>query len=187
MFNKDLLLIDEETSGLDPQKHEIIQLAGVLLDKKTLREKASFNSYIKPRKWRQRDLKSMAVNKITWEQLKAAWDIKTVLRQFNRAFKKPVILAYYVGVNDINFLKAAYKKAGLRYPFDYHTFNIWGLFYPFLALQNKLSNRKEFTGFSLKDMLAYFKIPKPTRLHDALVDCRAEAEILRRVLKAIKK
>lgn len=187
MFNKDLLLIDEETSGLDPHKHEIIQLAAVLLDKKTLKEKAVFNSYISPKKWRSRDLKSMAVNKISWNQIKNAPDLKTVLQKFNRAFRKPVILAYYVGVNDINFLKAAYQDAGLRYPFDYHTFNIWGLFYPILALKNRLNNRKEFSGFSLKNMLSYFKIPQPKNLHDALVDCRAEAEILRRVIKVLKK
>ena len=33
-FKKDLLLIDLETTGLDAGKHEIIQIAAILLDKK---------------------------------------------------------------------------------------------------------------------------------------------------------
>ena len=64
-FKKDLLLIDIEATGLDPKRHEIIQLAGILLDKKTLKEKKSFNAYIRPRKWSVRDKASMKVNKIT--------------------------------------------------------------------------------------------------------------------------
>src|SRR4051812_14401979 len=38
MFNKDILLLDIESTGTDVTKHEIIQLAAILLDKKTLKE-----------------------------------------------------------------------------------------------------------------------------------------------------
>ena len=38
-FERDILLIDTEFTGFDIDKHEIIQLAAVLLDKKTLKEK----------------------------------------------------------------------------------------------------------------------------------------------------
>ena len=38
-FYKDILLIDLETTGLDAGRHEIVQIAAVLLDKKTLKER----------------------------------------------------------------------------------------------------------------------------------------------------
>ena len=44
MFNKDLLVLDIESTGTDVTKHEIIQLAGILLDKKTLKEKKVFSN-----------------------------------------------------------------------------------------------------------------------------------------------
>jgi DNA polymerase III epsilon subunit-like protein len=66
MFNQDILLVDIEATGLDPQKNEIIQIAGVLLDKKTLAIKKDFNSYIRPTKWSNRDPEAMKVNKIPW-------------------------------------------------------------------------------------------------------------------------
>ena len=54
-FKKDLLLIDLETTGLEAGRHEIIQVAAVLLDKKTLKEKEAFSSYVKPVNWQRRD------------------------------------------------------------------------------------------------------------------------------------
>ncbi|HEX3099771.1 MAG TPA: exonuclease domain-containing protein, partial [Patescibacteria group bacterium] len=65
MFNKDLLMLDIEATGIDVTKHEIIQIAGVLLDKKTLKEKKSFTSYARPRNWGSREAEAMAVNNIT--------------------------------------------------------------------------------------------------------------------------
>ena len=39
-FKRDILLIDTEFSGFDvPKKHDLLQIAAVLLDKKTLKEK----------------------------------------------------------------------------------------------------------------------------------------------------
>lgn len=185
-FKKDLLLIDIEATGLDAERHEIIQLAGVLLDKKNLREKKAFCSYIKSAKWRNRDPESMAVNRISYDAVKNAPELKSVLKKFNRAFGKNIVLSYYAGVMDIVFLQEAYKKCKIKWPFDYHYFNIWGTFYAYLAARGGLNNKKEFCGFCLEDLVKKFRLRvDKTRLHDALVDCRAEAEVLRKVVKNI--
>lgn len=186
MFNKDLLLLDMEMTGTDVTRHEVIQLAAVLLDKKTLKEKKSFSSYIKPKFWKRRDPESMAVCNITWDDLKDAPDLKTVLTAFNKTFGKNVLPTMYGGNLDIIFLPAAYRTAKIKYPFEYHTFNIWPLFYTFMAKKGKLTNKKRFVGFSLEDLAKHFKIPPTKDRHDALGDCRFEAEVLRKAVKAIK-
>src|SRR6185369_5443613 len=100
-FKRDILLIDTEFSGFDvPKKHDLLQIAAVLLDKKTLKEKKSFNCYVKPTHWKTRDKASMAVNKISWEMVKDAPTLKQAIRNFNKAFPKNVIQAFYVGYND---------------------------------------------------------------------------------------
>src|SRR5690242_57087 len=147
MFNKDLLLIDIESTGLDDGRHEIIQLAAVLLDKKTLREKKAFTSYIKPTKWKNRDPEAMAVCKITWDMVKDAPSLKTTLGTFSQHFPKNVILSYYGGPMDMDFLRAAFKKSGLNFHFDYHYLNLWPIFYSYFAVKNKLTNKHKFTGF----------------------------------------
>ena len=185
MFNRDILLIDIEATGLDSNKHEIIQLAGILLDKKTLKEKVTYSSYIKPVKWKNRDPEAMAVNKLTLSDLKGAPSAKQVAKEFDEIFPKNVILAYYGGVLDIDFIRALYKEIGRKQPFDYHFFNLWGLFYPYLAKTGGLTNKKRFAGFTIEDLIKKFKI-KPEKRHDALGDCRVEAEILRQIMKRLR-
>ncbi len=182
-FKKDILLIDCEFSGFDTQKHEILQLAAVLLDKKTLKEKKFFSSFIKPTHWDQNDKESMAVNKISLQMVKAAPSLKGVIKKFNRIFGHNVILAFYVGYNDKRFLLEAYGKSKIKWQFDYHYFDLWSFFYPYLAMKNGLKSRKDFAGFGLEYLIKKFKIGiKKSQLHDALVDCRVEAEILRKII-----
>lgn len=181
-FKKDILLIDLETTGLDSSRQEIIQLAAVLLDKKTLKEKEVFNTFVKPSHWGKRDPESMKVNGIAWDQVKGAPTLKKALADFHQLFGTDVVLAYYGGPVDMDFLRAAYKKVNRRFEFDYHYFNLWPVFFTYLAKRNKLKNAKKFTGFTLEDFMKEFKIKSENR-HDALEDCRIEAEILRKILK----
>ncbi len=181
-FKKDLLLIDLETTGLDASKHEIIQIAALLLDKKTLKEKGVFSSYIRPSRWKNRDLESMKVNGIKWDQVKDAQGLQKVLYQFDELFHpKSVILSYYGGPVDMDFLRIAYKKVKMDWNFDYHYFNLWCVFYAYLASKNLLKNKKKFAGFEMEDLMKKFIIKSQNR-HDALEDCRIEAEILRKLL-----
>ena len=187
-FKKDILLIDTEFSGFDLDKHELLQVAAILLDKKTLKEKKSFSTYIRPTpaRWKHRNRSAMAVNRITWEQVKNAPSLKNALRKFDKTFGHDVIQAFYVGYNDKRFLMDGYRRAGLKWQFDYHYFELWGFFYPFLAVQNRLTSIKDFAGFGIEAMLKMFKIPQPDNLHDALTDCRVEAEILRKAINQMK-
>src|SRR6185369_6547606 len=126
-FKKDILLIDTEFTGFDINKHELLQLSAVLLDKKTLKEKKHFNSFVKPTpsRWKQRQPAAMAVNRITLSQIKNAPALKEVIKQFDRMFGHNVILAAYVGYNDKRFLLESYRRCGQKWQFDYHYFDLW--------------------------------------------------------------
>lgn len=186
-FKRDILLIDTEFSGFDvPKKHDLLQIAAVLLDRKTLKEKKSFNTFIKPSKWKSRDMESMAVNKITWEMVKNAPNLKQAINKFNRAFPHDVIQAFYVGYNDKRILMDAYKRANVTWPFDYHYFDLWALIYGYLAKHNKLKSKKDFAGFGLEYLIKILNIKiDTTQMHDALVDCRLEAEVFRKIVKSL--
>jgi DNA polymerase III epsilon subunit-like protein len=184
MLPKDLLLVDLETSGLDPAVHDMIQIGAVLLDKKTLKEKKAFSSFVKPVNWKKRMEESMQINKIDYSQLKDAPNSLEVLNDLTElADPKKVILSYYVGTLDIDFLKATFKRNKQNFPFDYHFLNIWGIFLAYAYKHGLMTNKKQFAKFGLEDLIKHFKIDIPEEsLHDALVDCRVEAEILRRIM-----
>lgn len=186
-FKRDILLIDTEFSGFDvPKKHDLLQIAAVLLDKKTLKEKKFFNTYIRPTKWQSRDRASMKVNKITWDMVKDAPSLKQAIKKFNRSMPHNVIQAFYVGYNDKRILSESYTRAGVKWPFDYHYFDLWALFYAYLAKKNQLKSKKDFAGFGLEYLIKKFKINiRKNQMHDALVDCRLEAEVLRKIIKLV--
>jgi DNA polymerase III epsilon subunit-like protein len=185
-FHKDILLIDLECTGLDSSKHEIIQIAAVLLDKKTLKEKRFFSTYVRPTKWKNRDPEAMAVNKIKHEQLKLAPSLGQAMDEFSKLFDpKKVILSHYGGPLDMDMMRTAYKKCHKNFTFDYHYFNLWGLFFSYMSAKDKVFHKKKFTGFSLDDLLAYFNVKIPDGRHDALTDCRVEAELLRNVMSKL--
>lgn len=186
MFKKDLLILDVETTGLDFTKHEVIQIAAILLDKKTLKQKKVFNEFIKPTKWRNRDPESMAINGISLDILKNAPSLKTVLQKFRKTFGNKVTLTPYGTILDTLMLRIAFKQCGMKYDYDYHVFDVWPLLYTYMAKKRLLNNPKYFAGFSLDDAAKHFKIKVPNGRHTALVDCQIEADILRRLVKAIK-
>lgn len=186
MFKHDLLMMDLEFSGVDDNKHEIIQIAGVLLDKKTLKQKKAFASYVKPKNWKGRDPEAMAVNNIVWDDLKDAPDIKTALRKFLKTFGTDVTITIFGGRLDIVFLSKAFSNQKLKYPFDYHTYDMWPLCYTFMAKRKLLKNRNRHHGFSLENVGDYLRVPRMDGRHNAVGDCMYQAEVLRALLKVIK-
>ncbi len=186
MFKKDLLVLDIEATGLDHDRHELIQVAAILLDKKTLKEKKRFDSFIKPTRWKNRSKEAMAVNNITWDQLKDAPSLKTVLKKFQKTFGTQITFAPYGTILDTLMLRVAYKECGMRYPFDYHIFDIWPVVYIYMAKKKLLNDKTRFAGFGLDSAAKHFKIKVPGGRHTALVDCEVEAEVLRQIIKRIK-
>ncbi len=186
MFNKDILIVDIEATGVDFNKHELIELGAVLLDKKTLKQKKSFQSFIKPKRWKDRDPEAMAVNNISWDALKKAPSLKSVLQKFESTFGTDVIIAPYGTILDTALLRVSYRESKMAYTFDYHVYDIWPLAYTYMAKNNLLTNAERFSGFSLEDIAKHFKIPTPQDRHTALSDCRLEAAVLRKLIKAYK-
>lgn len=186
MFHRDILIIDIEATGVDLQRHELIELGAVLLDKKTLKEKKSFESFVKPQHWGKRDPEAMAVNNITWQELKAAPTITTVLRKFKKTFGTNVMVGNYGTILDTAMLRKSFREAHIIYPYDYHVFDIWPLCFLYMAKRKKLTNKQKFSGFSLEDIATDLRIKVPENRHSALADCRLEAEVLRKLVKRIK-
>lgn len=185
MFNKDLLILDVEATGADFSKYELIQLGAILLDRKTLKEKKSFETFIKPKHWDIYEPEAMAVNKITWEDVKGAPGLKTSLQKFEKTFGSNVIIAPYGSILDTAYLRMGYKQCKMAYPFDYHVYDIWPLAYTYMARHKLLKNKTRFSGFSLEDIANHFKLAVPAGRHTALADCRLEADVLRKLLTVL--
>jgi len=177
-FIKDVLLIDFETTDIDPEKANPVQLAAILLDKDTLEEKRVFSSFIK------QDLKdanpqALKINGITEQQLAYAPSQNEVIDMFVKKMGTDVLLASWVQYLDRAMLFKMLKSAGLdstMYDY-YHYLDIWPVAYIHLAKQGYRG------GVRSNDMFKFKSFGMPPRgTHDALEDCRFAAEILRKIL-----
>ncbi|MBX4205449.1 MAG: 3'-5' exonuclease [Candidatus Doudnabacteria bacterium] len=175
-FIKDILLIDFETTDIDPEKAQPLQLAGVLLDKTSLQEKDSFSSFIK------QDLKganpiALKVNGITEEVLRSAPTQNEVIDSFIKKFGKDVLLASWVQYLDRAMLYKMIKTANIDVTsYDYyHYLDLWPVGYIYLIKQG-------YTG-GIRSEEMFEALGMPARgTHDALNDCRITADILRKIV-----
>jgi DNA polymerase III epsilon subunit-like protein len=187
MFTRDLVIFDTETTGVDVAQHEIMQIAAIRLDKSTLQETDRFTSYCKVTRWENRSLESMQMTGIAEETLKDAPDMSVVLEQFERKFPQAdIFLTAYNLVFDYVFLLDAYRKLGKTIPYDPHGIDIWPLAYFYWCqTPNHPINPNKPWGFSLADIASMLGIRPEGKFHDALTDCRVEAEVLRLLLKKL--
>jgi hypothetical protein len=56
-----------------------------------------------------------------------------------------------------------------------------------MAMHKKLTNRKRHLGFSMEDVGDFLKVQRMEGRHNAVGDCLYQAEVLRALLKAMKK
>jgi DNA polymerase III alpha subunit (gram-positive type) len=173
-FARDILLVDIQTTGNNPEKDFALQIAAILLDKDNLLEKDNFSSYIKhPFSQTTNDqiVQTLGIPKEMWMR---SPNLKEVIQKFNAKFPLNVTLASQNTTN-ILFLKDLYMQARVPYEFDYHILELWTLAYVFFARQNL---KKIPTAETLA---TYFKVPRGND-HSAFDNCRLHAELLRKLM-----
>jgi DNA polymerase III epsilon subunit-like protein len=163
-----VLVFDLETTGLDPARHAVIEIGAVLLDENLLPIE-EYSSLVSP--WDGAEImpESMAVNRISMEELRGAPDFRAVTAEFHRKFGAADPLPWLAGWNvwfDVAFLKAHYERAGMRWPFPHH----------FLDVQSLILFRSRFRGASLSATVRSMLGEKQT--HRAIDDARQTARVL---------
>lgn len=182
MFTRDIVVFDIESTGLDFMTHEVIQIAAVRLDKRTLSEMTRFVTYVKPQHWEARDLEAMAVNKISYDVVAIAPGIQKALELFEAKFPpSEVLLAAYNSWFDMGWLRNSYERMGRHSPFEFHSFDLWALAYLYWSKESRVANPNRPIGFNLADMAALLGVETAGQFHDAQTDVEVEAEVLRRL------
>lgn len=173
-FAKDILLIDFESTGLDPREHQPTQLGAILLDKETLEEKDSYLTFIAA------DLsiaskEALDISGITAEDLKGAPSQEKVIKEFLAKFGTDVFISSWNSILDRGLLDNMLRTIGKTiFEYDYHYLDVWPICYMYLA---RTGQGEKLRGDATFDALG---LP-PRNAHDALEDCRYAAEALRAV------
>lgn len=171
------LFYDVETTGLDPKKSSIIQLAGIIEVNGKVREKFSFD--VKPHPKAVIEPEALSANKKTIEEIRSYPDMLDVYKDFMKILLKYTDRyskdekVYLIGFNnrkfDDLFLHKFFELCGDRYFF--------GIFYTetidtiCLAAQYLIERRKYMPSFKLKRVaLELGLLVQEDSLHDAVYD-----------------
>lgn len=186
---KKILWFDCETSGLDPVKNDIIQLAGVIeIDGKLVDE---FDFKCQPYSYENVDQGALDVHGITIEQIKQFELAKVVQSLFTKKLAKYCDKFdrndkfYPAGYNckfDIDFIAQWFKKAGDNYLGSWLNWRALDPL-PLLCLM-EFKGKISLPNYKLATVAEYYKIP--LEAHNAISDIKATREIFRIVCEELK-
>jgi DNA polymerase-3 subunit epsilon len=119
--DRPLVFIDTETTGLDPHKHEIIEVAAVRVTPWGERV-ASFEMKTRPLHLERAEPSALTINGYTAEKWKFAVDVTRALESFAWICTS-TIAPIIVGHNprfDLEFLRATFEREGVAWPTLHH-------------------------------------------------------------------
>ena len=174
---------DLETTGLEPQRHEIIQVARVIIDTvdKHIISSMTTSQYIQPTRWDQRDDEAMKINGLTLIKLQAEGiPSDQALADYCRDVNwGETVLAAWGADFETKFLGEAFRLLGRDVPFHYKVIDVRSLAH----LSRASLGYTEYLG--LGESCDYFKVPfDRSKAHDALYDATKTAELALVLLKA---
>ena len=188
MRDKKILWVDTETTGTDPGKNGIIQLAGVL--EINGNEISTFDYKIQPFPEDVIEDSALAVNGFTREELNGFMPphdarvafvkmLSTHVDRYNKRDK--FFFAGYNGIFDLNFIHAFFKKCGDPYFGSY----VWwpSVDVSVMAGHALMGVRHELPNFKLETVAAHFGIQPQGEAHDAMTDIRMTKAIYDRLLR----
>lgn len=181
MKKRNLAFIDLETTGLDPEKHEIIEIGGIIVKQihhengqSELEVLEEFVMKVKPEHIETADPESLLVNGYKADEWIFAIDLPQAMKVLAEKTEGDILVAQNVAF-DWLFLEKAFAKTGVTNKMDFHRLDLLSMAY------TKLYHDDKAKRFSLRALAEYYGV-KNEKAHSALSDIRATYEIYRKIL-----
>ena len=166
--------MDCEFGGLDPELHDITEVAAILTDYRLVELGA--------REWKVRaradriTAEAAAISGYTPEAWAQALPLRQVLGELTELLPKghTVVPAGQNVRMDVQFLERAYRSCALAFPFDYHVIDLATLFYAW-----SLVTGETLPAFSLRQAASTAGLIDGAVPHRAMADARLTLETFR--------
>lgn len=198
------LVLDLEMTGFEPGWHEIIQIGAVLYDK-NWNEKGQFLQNVYPENEEAFSSASEKIHGLSladlddapmiydaipemeeWILEKMGWRGKFEERHLYAGKFRSIMICGQSVINDINFLKYAYRQEKISWEFSFRMLDLQGLaFFLFQILQQNGINTPQ--KFNLDAIASHFGLAREGSEHNALEDALITGKCLKEVLKYAEK
>jgi DNA polymerase-3 subunit epsilon len=175
---KPLCFVDVETTGLDPQRHEIIEIGAIRVDPSTLAVTAEVEVRVVPLHVERADPESLRINGYSPEGWADAVYLDEAFEQLAPLADGAVLAGHNVPF-DKAFLNEGWKRLGRVHPkVDHHTLDTASLAWPLYTAGTVQS-------LSLGALCEHFGIRRIFP-HRALDDARAALELAKRLVPSMR-
>lgn len=179
-----LAFVDVETTGTDFEKHEIIELALIVVRQVEREGKGpsieilgEYEWKIKPERLDLAEEEALRINGYNEADWIFASPLKNVLEDFNKKAEGCTFVSHNL-VFDYNFIDKAYRKTGIENNMHYGKLDTISIAFA------RLYDAPQADKFSLKYLCELLKVEN-TKAHTALADTRALVEIYKKLMRAV--
>jgi len=180
--NRPLAITDVETTGLDANIHEIVELGLLVVEQKTLKTLDHYEVKIRPVNMKNAARQALVVCGYNEREWRKAVDLETAMHIYSEKTKDAIFVAHNVYF-DWSFITRAFQKTGIEDYMDYHRIDLFTSAWAKaqLGLLPKLSR------FNLSDICKYFDIKPEPHPHRAINGARSAHAVLKKLLKLPQK
>ena len=177
-FHERLVAItDIETTGLDPFKHDIIDLGSVLVDH-SMQVVDELELKIKPTFYHPPEKKALQINGYNEAEWQDAIDIKSALTEYSD-FARDAIFAAYNVTFDWSFVSAAFKKYKTENTMSYHRVDIMSMFALKVMIATAIGEDDIPEGVSLKNACERLGVEPEPDIHRAMNGAKTAYAVLK--------
>lgn len=174
---RDLVFLDTETTGLDPDVHEMINLAAVRLRPDFSRELGTVDRLIHPQRLERAEMAALEVNRfdpLEWRQ--HGVHARVALVEFAQLMgaEEEVTVVGHNPHFDWDFIRAAYRREGLAMPRAKYLIDTASIAWP-------LAMRRMIDKLSLETLCAKYGVTN-MGAHRAMADVRRTISVYKRLL-----
>ena len=172
--DRKLVFVDLETTGLNPDIHEITEIGCLVVNARTLKEELAYEEKVKPVNIEKASREALEIYDYSEKRWKDAKPLKKVLEKIANIAPGGLITGWNVSF-DWWFLDKAFRKFEIEPDFDHHRIDVMSIAYA------KLYSQKKVTRLGLRKIAPYFGI-RLTETHGAMVDIRTTYEIFKKLM-----
>lgn len=190
-----VVFFDLETSGLDPQRHAIIQVAALAVNFDTLSVLESFERKIRFRieNADRQALEVNSYNKEVWEReavspaaaeldltafLKSHADMEMISAKSGAVYRVAQLVGHNADRFDGPFLQAWYKRLGAFLPASFSVLDSCQYARWFYAERRHLCSPE---NFKLETLCQHLGLPGNGEYHDAMADVNSTLQLVRKL------
>ncbi len=126
--DRKLLFIDLETTGLNLDLHEIVEVGCLVVDGRSLEIVDEYHAKVIPENLKKASKEGLRISGYSKDKWKDAKALKIVLKEIVRLAPDAMVAGWKVDF-DWWFLEKYFKKYKIKYSFDYHLIDVISLAY----------------------------------------------------------